>query len=499
MLEIRYGDVAYHPNPNPGRGVVDTAPRSCVYIPDAPTSRVLYLLHGVGDTEYSWEVHGRISALVELLVNSGTVTHSLIVMPFGFVTEDNKRNRRFPDPDAFDKYMLALIETIEGMYEAKKVLLAGPRERAIAGLSMGGKQALEFGFSHPETFKAVGSFSAAIQDRGQGQAVDGIVNLAVAGSVATQPRLYCSCGTEDEVTGLIAANQALAGALAAQKIGATVRWMPGKHEWAVWRRSVEEFLRFWSQPSSSEGADVVRRIVKVEPLPGKSCLEVVDQFAQRARFPHVHDLEWPFRAAPHYHTTVEELQVCRGSITFVDVRSGPQEGIPIRAGERIVIPEGTVHSAFVGRAGVEYVMGLTRNVPIQEFPVYLPVAADAPLSELVELVEANYAMAEAEEAGEKSKAFFEGLLSPRLVFVGARDDQPLNRAEFIDGLERRKAAGRRAHGLQLRREGSAIAATILVATADGAEYLNARLFERDASGRWVCVRWSNMKCERRPA
>ena len=47
----------------------------------------------------------------------------------------------------------------------------------------------------------------------------------------------------------------------------------------------------------------------------------------------------------------------RGSLTFIDVRNGPHEGVELKAGERLLIPEGTVHTVAVGRDGVEYVMG----------------------------------------------------------------------------------------------------------------------------------------------
>jgi enterochelin esterase-like enzyme len=488
MFERRAGEIAYHPNP-PANGS-DDVDRACVYVPATPTNRVLYLLHGVGDIESSWEIQGRLSTIVEDTADVIGVQPPLVVMPFGFVTQQNKIDRRFPDVSAFDDWLLRLIKVVELKYRNKQVLTSDSPERAIAGLSMGGKQALEFGFTHPELFASIGAFSAAVQNRGQGAAVERVTTLASA--AARRPSLYCSCGTEDQVRGLVDANKELLTALATRGIEPTIAWMPGGHEWPVWRRSLEGFLNLWLTRRLDRGTAAARRIQTIEPFAARSAIEVAAAFAQAGRYPYVQGHRWPVRFAPHYHRTDEQLQITRGSMTFIDVRNGPLEGVELRAGDRILIPEGTVHAAAIGRDGVEYAMGLSHPIPIADFPVYLPVEPEAPLTGLVELVEANYQFAQAEEMGGQSEGYFEKALSPRFVFVGAKATESIGKETFIKGLENRKNAGRRAHGLHLQPEGAAIAATIVVTTADGNQYLNARLFEKEADGRWVCVRWANV-------
>ena len=113
------------PNPNPARGIADEAARACVYLPHAPAQRILYLLRGVGDNEYSWEIQGHVSALAEHLAQSDGMPLSLIVMPFGFMTQENKLQRRFPDRAEFDDYMLPLVGRLERLYESKGKLTAG--------------------------------------------------------------------------------------------------------------------------------------------------------------------------------------------------------------------------------------------------------------------------------------------------------------------------------------------------------------------------------------
>jgi hypothetical protein len=75
----------------------------------------------------------------------------------------------------------------------------------------------------------------------------------------------------------------------------------------------------------------------------------------------------------------------------------------------------------------------------------------------------------------------------------------MNKAKFKESLEGRKDRGRRSSGLLLRREGTALAASLVVMTRDGGEYLNTRLFEMEVDGRWRCVRWSNAQARIPPA
>jgi enterochelin esterase-like enzyme len=64
----------------------------------APDQRfaALYLQHGVADTEYSWEVHGRLSSSVDDLIRDGQIDPLVVVMPFDFMNQKQKLARTFP-------------------------------------------------------------------------------------------------------------------------------------------------------------------------------------------------------------------------------------------------------------------------------------------------------------------------------------------------------------------------------------------------------------------
>jgi enterochelin esterase-like enzyme len=100
---------------------------------------VLYLLHGVGDNEYSWEVNGKSSAILNELVEDEQIDPVIVVMPFGFIKQDLKLKRQFPAKGDFAQYFSDVVKMIENEYKE-----IDSKRRALAGLSMGGKQALEY-------------------------------------------------------------------------------------------------------------------------------------------------------------------------------------------------------------------------------------------------------------------------------------------------------------------------------------------------------------------
>ncbi len=62
------------------------------------------------------------------------------------------------------------------------------------------------------------------------------------------------------------------------------------------------------------------------------------------------------RYAPHSHTYEKVLYCVDGSITFV-LESEDAKRIELRAGDRMVLPPGAIHSAVVGPAGCTCIEG----------------------------------------------------------------------------------------------------------------------------------------------
>jgi enterochelin esterase-like enzyme len=123
---------------------------------------VLYLLHGIGGDETEWQRFCRPNVLLDDLLAEGKVTPMIVVMPNGRAQKNDRAEgdvfRSAPAFAAFEQDLLKdVIPAIEARYSAQ----VDRAHRALAGLSMGGGQSLNFGLAHLDTFAWVGAFSAA--------------------------------------------------------------------------------------------------------------------------------------------------------------------------------------------------------------------------------------------------------------------------------------------------------------------------------------------------
>ena len=62
---------------------------------------------------------------------------------------------------AFARFEQDLIDDLIPFIESKYSVKKGRESRALAGLSMGGGQSLNFGLGHPDLFPWIGGFSSA--------------------------------------------------------------------------------------------------------------------------------------------------------------------------------------------------------------------------------------------------------------------------------------------------------------------------------------------------
>src|SRR6185503_8438047 len=100
---------------------------------------------------------------------------------------------------AFAAFEQDLLQNVIPSIESRYSVQAGREHRALAGLSMGGGQSLNFGLAHLDTFAWVGGFSSAPNTKPPAQLVPDPTaareNLKL---------LWLSCGSKD---GLINVSQ----------------------------------------------------------------------------------------------------------------------------------------------------------------------------------------------------------------------------------------------------------------------------------------------------
>jgi enterochelin esterase-like enzyme len=186
--------------------VTGTRRKAQVYLPPgyAADKRypVLYLLHGIAGNQDEWRGYVRAAAILDNLIADGKAVPAIVVMPNGRALPDDRppsADRMFtPEHVAgfaqFERDLLvSLVPAIDRHYRT----LAQRQQRALAGLSMGGGQALNFGLGHPDIFGAVAGFSAAPNTQAAATLLRG-----ADGERREQKLLYLSCGSKDGLFGI---------------------------------------------------------------------------------------------------------------------------------------------------------------------------------------------------------------------------------------------------------------------------------------------------------
>ncbi|HEU5117215.1 MAG TPA: alpha/beta hydrolase-fold protein [Isosphaeraceae bacterium] len=123
---------------------------------------VLYLLHGIGGDETEWQRFAHPNLVLDNLIAAGKATPMIVVMPNGRAQKnDRAEGNVFASAPAFAAFEKDLLNDVIPTIESRYSVQADRDHRALAGLSMGGGQSLNFGLAHLDTFAWIGAFSAA--------------------------------------------------------------------------------------------------------------------------------------------------------------------------------------------------------------------------------------------------------------------------------------------------------------------------------------------------
>lgn len=198
---------------------------------------VLYLLHGIGGDEREWARGGVANVILDNLYADAKAVPMIVVLPNGraskTLTARDPIPKQSPAFALFEKELLNdLIPFIEKNYSVKQ----DRTQRALAGLSMGGGQSLNFGLSNLDTFAWVGGFSSAPNTRPPARLVN---NPAEA--TKKLRLLYLSCGDKDF---LFKTSEGVHKMLEEKKIPHIYNVIPGgQHDFRVWKNDLYHFAQ----------------------------------------------------------------------------------------------------------------------------------------------------------------------------------------------------------------------------------------------------------------
>jgi enterochelin esterase-like enzyme len=219
---------------------VGTRRKMLVYTPPGySTDRkypVLYLLHGIGGDETEWRRLCHPENILDNLLADGKIQPMIAVMPNGRAqVNDRAEGNVFATAPAFANFENDLLQDVIPAIEAKYSVYTNRENRALAGLSMGGGQSLNFGLGHLDTFAWIGGFSSAPNTKPPAELVPD-----PAAAREKLKLLWLACGNKD---GLIRISQGVHNYLKEKNVPHLWHVDSHAHDGTEWANNLYLFAR----------------------------------------------------------------------------------------------------------------------------------------------------------------------------------------------------------------------------------------------------------------
>jgi enterochelin esterase-like enzyme len=226
---------------------VGTKRKALIYTPPGYSKNqkypVLYLLHGIGGDEHEWLNGGHPQVILDNLYAENKIVPMIVVLPNGRAMKDDRPVGNIFDSikvQAFANFEKDLLNDLIPYIEKKFTVYKDAEHRAIAGLSMGGGQSLNFGLGNLDKFAWIGSFSAAPNTKPPEELLPDPEKAKKKLKL-----LWISCGADD---GLITFSIRTHKYLEAHDVPHIFYVEPGAHEFKVWKNGLYMFSHLIFKP-----------------------------------------------------------------------------------------------------------------------------------------------------------------------------------------------------------------------------------------------------------
>jgi enterochelin esterase family protein len=263
VKDVPHGEVRIRPYSSKTLGVSRTV---WVYTPpdyergkDYP---VFYLLHGAGDIESGWTMIGRANNILDNLIAEKKARPMVVVMPLGHTIQSFWAGpaKTVPDPvgtvmrggasleeiissmmsgdgkGGLSPFARDVVDDVMPLVERTYKVSKRAEDRAVGGLSMGGGHTINLAFARPELFRYVVLMSPAASGRVE-QYYPAVMKDPE--KINKQFKLFwVGVGKDDTLTG--PGDHAFVEALKKSGVKHTFVESEGRHEWTVWRHSLND-------------------------------------------------------------------------------------------------------------------------------------------------------------------------------------------------------------------------------------------------------------------
>lgn len=226
---------------------VGTRRQALVYTPPGYSEKrkypVLYLLHGIGGDEFEWQRNGQPQHILDNLYAQGKIAPMIVVLPNGRAMKDDR-----PVGNVFDSTKVRAFATFERdllgdlipYIEKEYPVYQDRKRRALAGLSMGGGQSLNFGLANLDQFAWVGGFSSAPNTKMPQELVPDAKEARKKLKL-----LWISCGDQDN---LLRVSRRTHDYLKENRVPHIFYVEPGGHDFKVWKNDLYHFSQLLFKP-----------------------------------------------------------------------------------------------------------------------------------------------------------------------------------------------------------------------------------------------------------